>query len=214
MFSFLMNMEPQERIVNKSHELFMRYGIRSVSMDEVANHLGMSKKTIYQFYADKDALVEDVIDIEINRNKKECLGHKQKSENALHEIFLAMDMVKEMLSHMNPSVIFDLEKYHPAAFKKFNDHKNKFMYAIIRENLELGKKEGLYREDIQTDILARYRLVSMFIIFNHDMFPLGKHSLANLIEEITDNFIHGIATAKGQKLIQKYKQQRLKTETV
>ena len=155
-----------------------------------------------------------MIDIEINRNKTECLGHKQKSENALHEIFLAMDMVKEMLSHMNPSVIFDLEKYHPAAFKKFNDHKNKFMYAIIRENLELGKKEGLYREDIQTDILARYRLVSMFIIFNHDMFPLGKHSLANLIEEITDNFIHGIATAKGQKLIQKYKQQRLNTETV
>ena len=62
-------MEQQERIVNKAHELFLRYGIRSVSMDEIANHLGMSKKTIYQFYADKDALVEDVIDIEINLNR-------------------------------------------------------------------------------------------------------------------------------------------------
>ncbi len=207
-------MEPQERIVIKSHELFMRYGIRSVSMDEVANHLGMSKKTIYQFYADKDALVEDVIDIEINRNKSECIGHKQGSENAIHEIFLAMDMVKEMLSHMNPSVIFDLEKFHPSAFKKYSDHKNKFLYTTIRENLELGKKEGLYREEIQTDIMARFRLTSMFIIFNHELFPLGKHSLAHTIEEITDNFIYGIATAKGQKLIQKYKQQRLKTETV
>jgi AcrR family transcriptional regulator len=62
-------MEPQERIVSKAHELFMRYGIRSVSMDEVANHLGMSKKTIYQFYADKDALVEDVINIEITEKQ-------------------------------------------------------------------------------------------------------------------------------------------------
>ena len=79
-------MEPQERIVSKAHELFMRYGIRSVSMDEVANQLGMSKKTIYQFYADKDALVEDVICIETNSNQAACLLHKQKSENPIHEM--------------------------------------------------------------------------------------------------------------------------------
>ena len=65
-------MDIQERIVLKAHELFMRYGIRSVSMDEIANHLGMSKKTIYQFFADKDALVESVIDIEISRTREDC----------------------------------------------------------------------------------------------------------------------------------------------
>ncbi len=207
-------MEQQERIVNKAHELFMRYGIRSVSMDEIANHLGMSKKTIYQFYADKDALVQDVIEIEIDLNRTECVTHKQKSENAIHEIFLAMDMVQEMLGKMNPAVIFDLDKYHPAAFKKYNDHKNKFLYAIIRENLDWGKQEDLYRDEIQSDIIARFRLASMFMIFNPDFFPLGKHSLQTLIAEITDNFLYGLATVKGQKLIQKYKQQRLKTITV
>ena len=209
-----MIMEHQERIVNKAHELFLRYGIRSVSMDEIANHLGMSKKTIYQFYADKDALVEDVIDIEINLNRTDCVLHRQKSDNAVHEIFMAMDMVQEMLGKMNTAVIFDLEKYHPVAFKKYHDHKNKFLYTVIRENLDWGKREELYREEIQSDIIARFRLTSMFMIFNPELFPLGKHSLATIITEITDNFLYGLVTPKGQKLIQKYKQQRLKTITV
>lgn len=207
-------MDPQERIVKKAHELFMRYGIRSVSMDEVANQLGMSKKTIYQFYADKDALVEDVMDIEIKTNEWECTRNKDKSENSIHEIFMAVDMLLDLLTKMNPAVIFDLERYHPKAFKKHNDYKNKFMYAIIKGNLDAGKRDGLYREEIQTDIMARFRLASIFLVFNPEHFPLGKHSLPTVITEITDHFLYGLVTVKGQKLIQKYKQQRQKTLTV
>jgi len=203
-------MEAQERIVKKAHELFMRYGVRSVSMDEVANQLGMSKKTIYQFYADKDALVEDVIDIEINNSQSECSQYKNKSENAVHEIFMAMDMLLELLTKMNPTVIFDMERYHPTAFKKYNDYKNKFLYATIKENLDKGKHDGLYREEIQTDIMTRFRLASIFLVFNPDLFPMGKNTLPAVITEITDNFLYGLATTKGQKLIQKYKQQRQK----
>lgn len=206
-------MEAQERIVGKAHELFMRYGIRSVSMDEVATHLGMSKKTIYQFYADKDSLVEDVINIEIHEKQGECTKHQENSENAIHELFMAVDMLQEVLTKMNPALIFDLEKYHPKAFKNYNEYKNTFLYSIIKENLEWGKREGLYREEIQADIMARFRLASVFLIFNPELFPHGKHSLPALVTEITDNFLYGLATLKGQKLIQKYKQQRQKTET-
>jgi AcrR family transcriptional regulator len=206
-------MEPQERIVNKAHELFMRYGIRSVSMDEVANHLGMSKKTIYQFYADKDALVEDVINVEIAASQLECNLHKQKSENPIHEVFMAVDMMQEMLTKINPNVLFDLEKYHQKAFKKHNEFKNKFLYAIVKENLDMGKAEGLYRDEVNSEIMARFRLASTLLLFNPDLFPHGKYSLPAILNEMTDNFLYGLATAKGQKLIQKYKQQRLKTIT-
>lgn len=204
-------MEPRDRIVNKAHELFMRYGIRSVSMDEVATQLGMSKKTIYQFYADKDALVEDVIEIEINDSRSECSAHKAKSDNAIYEIFMAVDMLLEVLSKMNPNVLFDMEKYHPKAFRKYNEFKDKFLYAIIKQNLEWGKQEGLYREEINTDILSKFRLATMLLVFNQDLFPSGKNSSITVVTEITDNFIYGLATPKGQKLIQKYKQQRSKT---
>lgn len=204
-------MEPKERIANKAHELFMRYGIRSVSMDEVASQLGMSKKTIYQFYADKDALVADVIDIELNASQCECTRHKAKSENAIQEVFMAVDMLQEVLTKMNPNVLFDLEKYHPVAYKKHNEFKNKFLYTIIKENMEWGKQEGLYREEVNTEIMARFRLAATYLVFNPEMFPMGKNSLSTVVAEITDNFLYGLATAKGQKLIQKYKQQRLKS---
>lgn len=204
-------MEQQERIVIKAHELFMRYGIRSVSMDEVANHLGMSKKTIYQFFADKDALVEGVIDMEIKRNQKECSLQSSLCENPVHEVFLAVDMVMDILSKVNPNVLFDLEKYHPQAFKKHNEFKHKFLYNVIRSNIEKGIEEGLYREDVNADILARFRLASTFLIFNQELFPMGKHNPTSILTEITDNFLYGLVTPKGMKLIQKYKQQRLKT---
>ncbi len=184
--------------------MFMRYGIRSVSMDEIATQLGISKKTIYQFYQDKDALVEDAINMEICRNENECASQQQQSENAIHEIFLAVNMTEELLQLMNPSVIYELEKYHPKAYKKLSDHKAKFLYDVIKKNLERGKKEGLYREDINTDILSRFRIGSTFLIFNPELFNAGKHSLTNVLHVITDNFLYGIATVKGQKIIQKY----------
>jgi AcrR family transcriptional regulator len=192
----------------------MRYGIRSVSMDEIANHLGMSKKTIYQFFADKDALVESVIDIEISRTREDCTVHRQKSENPVHEIFLAVDMLQELLKSMNPSLMFDLEKYHARAFQKISEHKNRFLYDVIKSNLEKGIRDELYRPEINTDIMTRYRLATTFLLFNPELFSTGKYTLPQVMEEITDNFLYGLVTTKGLKLIQKYKQQRLKTKNV
>lgn len=203
-------METQERIVIKAHELFMRYGLRSVSMDEIANHLGMSKKTIYQFYADKDALVEEAIGIEIEKSKTDCTSFQQESENAIHELLLSVGRAMELLKHMNPSLMFDLEKYHPKTYRKFLDHKNKFFYELIKNNLESGIKQELYRSDIDVEILTRFRLATIFLMFDTETFPPSKFTATQIIAEISDNFLYGLVSAKGLKLIQKYKQQRLK----
>lgn len=203
-------MDQQERIVLKAHEMFMRYGIRSISMDEISSQLGISKKTIYQFFTDKDALVDAVIDIELNDSMKDCYDYREKSENPVHEFFIAIDMVLEILKVMNPTLLFDLQKYHPAAFKKISDHKNKFLYKMIRENLDRGVEEGYYRPEINTDIIARYRIAAVFLTFNPELLPPGKHTAADLVKETTMNFLHGLVTAKGLKLIQKYTQQREK----
>jgi len=202
----------QERILIKSHELFMRFGIRSVSMDEIAAHLGISKKTIYQFYSDKDSLVGDAVGIEINSAEKQCRLHRSKSIDAVHEVFLAIDMMKEMFKMMNPAVMYDLEKYHPGAYQKFNEHKSRFMYDVVRQNIERGKKEGYFRQEINSDIMAKFRLASMFVIFSADIFPPSKYQLFDTSVEILENFLFGLTTAKGQKLIQKYKLQRQKQQ--
>jgi len=203
-------MDHKERILVKSHELFNRYGIRSVSMDDIAAQLGMSKKTLYQYYTDKDELVNAVFDIELSNSKTQCVECTKKGENAIHEVFLSFDVVEEMLKTMNPSVLFDMEKYHPSAYKKFDDFRNGFLYRIIRSNLERGIKEELYRPEIDTDILSRYRLYSVLLSFNPEVFPLSKTNAAYIEQQLLELFLFGLATPKGQKLIQKYKNQRTK----
>jgi len=203
-------MTTEERIVKKAHELFMRFGIRSVSMDEIASQLGMSKKTIYHYYKDKDALVDGVLNIEMNEKECQCTSTQQGCKNAVHEIFLTMDYLEGMFAGFNPSILYDLEKFHPNSFLKFTEHHNLFLYGIIKNNLEKGIAEGNYRLNINTDIVAKYRIGTMFMIFNTTYFPLGKYSLATLCMEITDNFLHGLVTPQGKELIDEYKKERIK----
>ena len=205
-------MEAKERILVKSHELFNRYGIRSVSMDDIAAQLGMSKKTLYQYYTDKDELVNAVFDIVLTANKAQCMECNKKGNNAIHEVFSSFDMLEEMLATMNPSVLFDMEKYHPSAFKKFQEFRNGFLYKIIKANLERGIKEKLYRADMDTDVVSRYRLHSVVLSFNSEVFPNNKTNLVHIEQQLMEVFLFGIATAKGQKMIQKYKHQRTKNK--
>ena len=204
-------MEAKERILVKAHELFSRYGIRSVSMDDIATELGMSKKTLYQYYMDKDELVNAVFEEIFVAKRAQCLECRKLGENMIHEVFLSFDMVQEMLANMNPAVLFDMKKYHPTAFKKFQDFQNNFLYKMIKENLLKGVEEELYRPEIDVETLTRFRLHSIMLSFDPEVFPSNKTNLVQIEQQLMEHFLYGLATAKGQKLIQKYKHQRTKT---
>jgi len=203
-------MDPKERILVKSNELFNRYGIRSVPMDDIAAQPGMSKKTLYQYYSDKDELVNEVFDNVLASNKSQCIECSKLGENAIHEVFVSFDMTEELLKTMNPSVLFDMQKYHPSAYRKFDEFRNNFLYKLIRANLERGIKEEVYRSELDTDVLTRYRLHSILLSFNPDVFPSSKTNLVYIEQQLMEHFLYGLATPKGEKLIQKYKNQRIK----
>lgn len=203
-------MEPKERILIKSEELFMKFGIRSVSMDDIANHLGMSKKTLYQYFADKDELVTGVVDRHISKMEGDCSACHADARDAIHEIFITMERIVEQFSNMNPMLLYDMEKFHFRAYQRFLEHKNKFIHRIIKENIEWGIKDELYRSDVNVDVLSKYRIESMMIPFNISAFPPGKYNLAVTSEIILENFTYGLATVKGHRLIQKYNDQRKK----
>lgn len=203
-------MESRERILLKAHELFNKYGIRSVTMDEIATQIGMSKKTIYQSFANKDELVDAIIHDHILKNQSRCECDTIVAKNAIHQVFLSMDMVQEMHKEINPNTFNDLQKFHPSTFKKLNDFKDMYLYKIIRDNLEWGIKDGLYREDLNLDIIIKLRLNTMFLPFNQDIFPMGKYNLIDVEVHILEHFIYGLSTPKAQKLIVKYKSERVK----
>ena len=203
-------MEHKERILEKATELFMQYGIRSITMDEIAAQLGISKKTIYQFFTDKDAMVEAVVNEEMMRNEADCRDYNLQAENAVHEIFSAMDGMQEMLKTMNPQLLHDLEKHHPAAFKRLKQYKYQFLSSMIRENLERGIREDLYRSEINIDLITRHRIESAFMPFNQEAFPQNKFSMNQTCQDLAVLFLHSVCNENGKKLIEKYLCERQK----
>jgi len=204
-------MEAKERILIKADELFMKYGIRSVSMDDIANNLGMSKKTLYQYFADKDELVDAVVDGHIKMMQENCLLCRNDARDAIHEIYISMERILTEFNNMNPMLLHDMEKFHFKAYQRFREHKDKFLAQIIRQNIEWGISDELYRSDVNVDVMVKFRLESMMIPFNVGVFPPGKYNLGILSEAILEHFMYGMATIKGHKTIQKYNQQRQKS---
>ncbi len=203
-------MSIKERIQQKAGELFRRYGIRSVTMDEIAGQLGISKKTIYQFYTDKETLVQDIFKDITDQNKQKCTYFKDIAENAIHEQYLAGESAQEIFNNMNTSVLFDLNRFHPNVFAEFEKFKKQFLFNSIKENIVRGIKEGLFRKDINIDIITWLRLEMISGIFHNEEVISGRTKPHQFENEMKDFFLHGICTEKGLSFISKYKHQRQK----
>jgi TetR/AcrR family transcriptional regulator, cholesterol catabolism regulator len=198
------NMEVKERILTKAADLFSRYGIRSITMDEIASQLGISKKTIYQFFTDKDDMVLAVIEQEIARNEMDCNHFRQEAADAVQQVFLALESLDEMLKYTNPLMLYDLEKHHPKAFQKLREYKYRFLYQILMDNIQWGMDTEVYRNGLQKDIVAKCRIESAFLVFNPDVFPHTRYKISEVNYELAMLFLHGVVTPKGKKLIEIY----------
>lgn len=206
-FHKIIQLDVKQYIIAESDKLFCQYGFKSVTMDDIAKQLGMSKKTIYSHFADKNEIVNIVIDQRLNSNKDFIQETIRRSDNAVHEIFLALTNMKEQLSDINPSLFYDLQKYHPQAWLYFKDFREKYLFTTIHDNLKRGIAESYFRKDIKADILTQMRLEQMDLIFsNSSSYTNGKYGIAYVMAELTEHFLYGICTLKGHKLINKYKE--------
>lgn len=200
-------MELKERIREKAAELYRKFGVRSVTMDEIASQLGVSKKTIYQCYCDKSELVNEVMAHMLQLNKTRCNEGRVHAKNAIHEAFVALEFIGEIISNMDPSILFDIERSYPACYQKFADFKYDFLYDIMVRNLEWGIEDELYRSDISIEIIAKMRLEALSLPFNTRLFPKNRFTLIEVHKEFLMFYLHGLATPKGIKLINHYRKQ-------
>lgn len=200
-------MEVKDYIIQESDKLFCQYGFKSVTMDDIAKHLGMSKKTIYQHFKDKDELVNILIKDKLSVQDCNMGLSAKNARDAVEEIFFAIDNMHELLTGMNPKLFYDLQKYHPKAWLYFKNFREKKLGKVISENLERGIKEGFYRKEIKIDILTQMRLAQVDIIFNqHDHYTTNKYTIAQVMIELTEHFLQGICNQKGIEQINQYKQ--------
>lgn len=199
-------MELRDRILSQAEVLFCQYGIKRITMDDIARHLGISKKTIYLHFKDKDDLVHTLIIDMLNRHTCIMDSTADESENAVREIFLVVERMSQVLSKINPMLFYDMQKFHPPTWTAFMTHRNDFIQGCIEKNIARGIEEGLFRRDLNAEILSIMRMGQVDAVFDHATYPTGKYTLIQLMTEITEHFLYGLCTIKGHHLVNKYKQ--------
>ena len=158
-----------ENILEKVGELYNKYGIKSVTMDDVARELGMSKKTLYQYIENKNDLVSKVLDYHLF--EKDCSFKKisKKNLNAIEELLEVGVQIIKSIKDYNPSTEYDLKKYYPELFKKLHTVRKERMFESIIKNIQKGKKEGLFRDDLDEEIITKMQ-TSRFLNMSSDEF--------------------------------------------
>ncbi|MDB4901780.1 MAG: hypothetical protein JWQ63_1061 [Mucilaginibacter sp.] len=194
-----------ERIINGGEELFLQAGIRSVTMDDIARHLGMSKKTIYQFFKDKDELVMALVKKKLKEDEDQMNSIISQSENVIEQMINMMKCSEEIFSRINPIVIHDMQKYYPNAWKQFQNFKAEVLIHKMEQLLTKGINQGYIRPEIDVRIIARMHVNLVEMGFNNLIFPIAEFNIWKVQKQFLEHFNYGICTLKGVKLLNQHK---------
>lgn len=194
-------MEIKERIIEKATELFRAYGIKSVTMDSLANELGMSKRTIYEIFSDKEEMLIAVL-IRMAKAQKELVRKVLKeSENSIVAIFRMLEINSDYFQDISPVFYSDLKKYHHDFLMHRPEKIEMPDYRNNQQVIENGIKEGLFRKEINPDLVNRCLYNLGKSIMDHTLYPFGLFSRREVIRNIFISYLRGISTARGIGLI-------------
>ncbi|MHB8208221.1 TetR/AcrR family transcriptional regulator [Mucilaginibacter sp.] len=194
-----------ERIIEGGEELFLKAGIKSVTMDDIAKYLGISKKTIYLFFKDKNDLVIALVKKKLKEDEDQMAEIISKSGNVIEEMINMMKCSEEIVSRINPVVIHDMQKYHPEAWREFQNFKAEVLVHTMEELLTKGIKQGYIRPEIDVKVMSLMRVHQLELGFNPSVFPIVEFNTWNVQQQFQEHFNYGVCTLKGYKLLDQYK---------
>jgi AcrR family transcriptional regulator len=191
-----------EHIISKVREMYAKYGIKSVTMDDVARNLGISKKTLYKHVSDKNDLVDKVIDYEIEQLKKGMSCAEKEKYNAIEELLIVSKILNSKMKEVNLSTIYDLRKYYPLQYEKLTKARREKMKESVIKNIKKGQEEGLYRNDLNPSIIARLQISRVESFIDNDIFTIEEMSSEGFFKEVFIYHIRGIANQKGIEFLE------------
>jgi AcrR family transcriptional regulator len=197
-------MEVKDKILDTSLNLFFKYGIKAITMDDIAKEMGISKKTIYRFFKEKDDIVNQLSEAELKKNQLMMETLRKQAKDPIHEVILISQYLQKMFAEINPVFFHDLHKQFSKALGDFNKFKRECMFNNLKRNITDGVQLGLYRGDLDIDFAAQYRVIQMDMFMSRSV-EFENVSVVKAHQLIMDIFMHGISTVKGHKLINKYK---------
>ena len=196
-------MDNRIRIIEGAAELFRTYGIKSVTMDSLAGHIGMSKRTIYEVFSDKDELLIGVLNWMAEKQKELVKRVLDESENAIVAIFKLLEINRDHFQQMSPAFQADLKKFHHEVLMKKADKCEMPDYSNNLEVIEKGIKEKLFRKEINADLVNRCMFFMARSIMDNDLYPFYQFSRRDVIRNVLINYLRGISTSEGIDLINK-----------
>ena len=196
-------MSTKLNIVEKADSLFRTYGIRSVTVDDICNACGISKKTVYKHYSDKYALANKSLEYHYDNLFKEINSIVKNSSNAIETFFKISMHFRETLNDITPSFVHDLKKFHPELYKIHEKSKEKLFVKTLQNVIKSGKDEGLIRSEINEDIISKLRIEMIESGFNQDVFPQKKYDYMKIQIISFDLFLRGVITSKGLEIYEK-----------
>jgi AcrR family transcriptional regulator len=181
-------------------------------MDDIARRAGISKKTLYQHFANKQEVVLESVVWYKNNTTNSCAQVLLDSENAVEAMVMMLAFFDDTNKRINPMAMFEMQRFFPEAYKTFRDLLVERDVVMIRDNILQGIREGLYREDINADLLARYRLETSLLVLQPNLLVNDRNSLMTVALEIGEHFLYGIMTEKGENLYKTYKAKYIKEQ--
>lgn len=188
-------------ILEQAAKLFMKFGIKSLTMDDIANELKVSKKTLYLFVTDKQDLVLKTLQKYCDADKAMVEEIEKQNTNAMEECLLITKHVKEKFSSIHQSIHYDLQKYYPDAWTMMQNHQLNFVFDTVKRNLEKGIEEGYYRDDLNPEIIARAYVTKVYAMIDRTDDILKKYDFGTIYGEVMRYHLRGIASEKGHKML-------------
>lgn len=188
---------------DRVEELFFRNGIRGVTMDDVASHLGISKKTLYQYVESKDDLIDGILEHHFTCRQHLADVLSQQSANAIEEFLRVLAHNLREVERMGNNLIHDLFKYHHAAWQRIQQFRQDYLVGWVLANIERGRREGVYRGEFNAVITARLHVAAIMTVFDPAWFPEESFPRPDVLRTFTIQFLHGIVSPEGLDYLKK-----------
>ena len=192
----------KEELLENISDLFLKYGLRSTSMEDICTHLKISKKTLYQLFSNKDDIVEQVMVYRRNNYHTQQQLKKLRQLDAIHMMLNIRDHIIENFNSRLPANLFDLKKYHPEVYKKANKIDQEAIQALFNEIINKGIQEGNFRSSINQEVQVYLFVKQMLILSEPELISEIKYPLATIVSTIVENTLRSFVTPQGQEILE------------
>lgn len=189
--------DPHKPLLGRIRDLLFLYGTKSITLDDIASRMGISKKTIYSCCPDKKNLVDRIVVDYLSSHRADAERVRAESRHAIDEVLQMARLARSRMEQVSPAFLFDLNKYYPDIWARFEQYRTQEIFGQVVDVIKRGQQEGLFRTDLDTEIVAAMHLQHIRLLTEPGQQPRPERPVGDLIRHIISIFLQGIVTQKG-----------------